>query len=69
MVTIVSPSEHKAHKLLNVMLNLHFEGLKLVIQYFGNEITLWIEGEYDRYGLFLFLIHEYVLEFEPNCCN
>ncbi len=40
--------EHKAHKILNVMLDLHFKRLKLVIQYVGNEITFWIEGEYDR---------------------
>jgi hypothetical protein len=77
VVTLIGPflsfiltfHEHKPHKILNVMLNPHFKGLKLVIQYVGNEITLWIEGEYDRYGLFLYLVHEYVLEFEPNCCN
>jgi hypothetical protein len=51
IVTIIGPflsfmltfHEHKAHKILNVMLDPHFKRLKLVIQYVGNEITLWIE--------------------------
>jgi len=45
--------------MLNMMLDLHFKGLRLVIQYVGKEKAHLIIGEYDRYVLFPLLVHVY----------
>jgi hypothetical protein len=42
-----------------MMLHPHFKGLKLVIQYVRKEKTHLIASEYDRYVLFLLLVHVY----------
>jgi hypothetical protein len=50
--------KHKAHNILNMMLDLHFKGRVKV----GDPIcwegkTLCIIGEYDKYMLFPLLVH------------
>jgi hypothetical protein len=42
----------KAHNMLAMILDLHFKGLGLVIQYVDKERTLHIAGEYDHRVLF-----------------
>jgi hypothetical protein len=42
-----------------MMLHPHFKGLKLVIQYVRKEKTHLIASEYDKYVLFLLLVHAY----------
>ncbi len=49
----------KAHNMLAMILDLHFKGLGLVIQYVDKERTLHIAGEYDHRVLFWFLIYAY----------
>jgi hypothetical protein len=41
------------------MLDSHFKGLRLVIQYVEKEKVHLIIGEYDRYDLFPLLVHVY----------
>jgi hypothetical protein len=41
------------------MLDPHFKGLGLVIQYVGKEKVHLIIDEYDRYDLFPLLVHAY----------
>ncbi len=53
----LSFQECKAHNMLSMMLNPHFKGLGLVIQYVGKEKVALIVGEYDRYVLFPLLVH------------
>jgi hypothetical protein len=42
-----------------MMLRPRFKGLRLVIQYVGKEKAHLIASEYDRYVLFLLLVHVY----------
>jgi hypothetical protein len=56
---IVTFQEHKAHNILNMMLEPCYKGLRLVIQYVGKNKTMQIIREYDRYVLFPFLVHAY----------
>jgi hypothetical protein len=45
------------HNMLNMMLDLKFKGLKLVIQYVQKDITHLIASDYDKYVLFPLLVH------------
>ncbi len=45
--------------MLSMMLNPHFKGLGVVIQYVGKEKDALIAGEYDMYVLFPLLVHVY----------
>ncbi len=44
---LVAPQIPKAHNMLALMLDPHFKGLRLVIQYVSKEKTLQIVGDYD----------------------
>jgi hypothetical protein len=49
----------KAHNMLTLMLDLHYKGLRLVIQYVGKEKTQQITSEYDHQILLSFLVYAY----------
>jgi hypothetical protein len=50
---------YKAHIMLAMMLDPHYKGLGVVIQYVGKDIVLQIVGEYDKLVLFPFLVCAY----------
>jgi hypothetical protein len=43
--------------MLNLMLDPRFKGLGPIIQYVGKEEAHLLIGEYDKYVLFLWLVH------------
>jgi hypothetical protein len=47
---------YKAHIMLDMMLDPHYKGLGVVIQYVGKNKVLQIVGEYDKLVLFPFLV-------------
>jgi hypothetical protein len=49
---LLSFQEYKAHNMSSMMLDPHFKGLRLVIQYVEKEKVALIVGECDRYVLF-----------------
>ncbi len=56
---LVAPQTHKIHNMLVLMLDPHFEGLGLVIQYGGKERTFQVASDYDIQVLFPLLIYAY----------
>jgi hypothetical protein len=50
---------YKAHNMLAMMLDPHYKGLGVVIQYVGKNRTFQIVGEYDKLVLFLLLVCAY----------
>jgi hypothetical protein len=49
---LLSFQECKVHNMSSMMLDPHFKGLRLVVQYVGKEKAALIVGECDRYVLF-----------------
>ncbi len=56
---MLSFHEYKVHKMLNMMLDPCFKCLRLIIHYVRKEKFHLIVGEYDKYDLFLLLVHAY----------
>jgi len=49
---LLSFQKCKVHNMSSMMLDPHFKGLRLVVQYVGKEKAALIVGECDRYVLF-----------------
>jgi len=56
---LVAPHTHKAHNMLAKMLDSHFKGLGLVIQYVGKEGVFQVASDYDTQVLFPLLVYAY----------